>query len=130
MKSLLKYLTNRQASINLNLLVKHHIYCRQHPQLSFLSKNHFSTTKLAEKSSEKPHCNVGTIGHVDHGKTTLTAAITAVLAKKGLANFTSYDEIDKAPEEKARGITINAAHIGYETVNRTYAHTDCPGKFW
>ena len=128
MKSLLRYLTNRQASINLSLLVKHQISCRQHPQLSFLSKKCYSTTKPSEKVSEKPHCNVGTIGHVDHGKTTLTAAITAVLAKKGLANFTSYDEIDKAPEEKARGITINAAHIGYETLNRTYAHTDCPGE--
>lgn len=79
------------------------------------------------KKSEKPHCNVGTIGHVDHGKTTLTAAITRVLEKDGLASFTSYDQIDKAPEEKARGITINAAHIGYATANRTYAHTDCPG---
>jgi elongation factor Tu len=87
------------------------------------------TTKPPEKNTpEKPHCNVGTIGHVDHGKTTLTAAITKVLEKRGLANFTSYDEIDKAPEEKARGITINAAHIGYETIKRTYAHTDCPGK--
>jgi len=129
MKSLLRYLTNRQASTNLNVLVKHHIYNCQHPQLSFLSKKHFSSVKTSEKLPEKPHCNVGTIGHVDHGKTTLTAAITAVLAKKGLANFTSYDEIDKAPEEKARGITINAAHIGYETANRTYAHTDCPGEF-
>lgn len=127
MKSLLRYLTNRQASTNLSLLVKNQIYSRQHPQLSFLSKKHFSSVKTPEKSPEKPHCNVGTIGHVDHGKTTLTAAITAVLAKKGLASFTSYDEIDKAPEEKARGITINAAHIGYETANRTYAHTDCPG---
>jgi elongation factor Tu len=69
----------------------------------------------------------GTIGHVDHGKTTLTAAITKVLAKDGLASFISYDQIDKAPEEKARGITINAAHIGYATDKRTYAHTDCPG---
>lgn len=66
-------------------------------------------------------------GHVDHGKTTLTAAITRVLEKDGLANFVSYDQIDKAPEEKARGITINAAHIGYATKLRSYAHTDCPG---
>lgn len=73
------------------------------------------------------HCNVGTIGHVDHGKTTLTAAITKVLAKDGAAKYVSYDEIDKAPEEKARGITINAAHIGYATKKRHYAHTDCPG---
>nr|XP_023017985.1 uncharacterized protein LOC111507003 [Leptinotarsa decemlineata] len=75
----------------------------------------------------KKHVNVGTIGHVDHGKTTLTAAITKVLQKKGLAKYTSYDEIDKAPEEKARGITINAAHVGYSTGKRSYAHTDCPG---
>lgn len=73
------------------------------------------------------NCNVGTIGHVDHGKTTLTAAITKVLEKDGLANFISYDQIDRAPEEKARGITINAAHIGYATKKRSYAHTDCPG---
>ena len=75
----------------------------------------------------KPHCNIGTIGHVDHGKTTLTAAITKVLAEKGGATFTAYDEIDKAPEEKARGITISTAHVEYETDNRHYAHVDCPG---
>ncbi|NLG36366.1 MAG: elongation factor Tu, partial [Clostridiales bacterium] len=75
----------------------------------------------------KPHVNVGTIGHVDHGKTTLTAAITMVLAKYGHAMATEYDEIDKAPEEKARGITINTAHVEYETDNRHYAHVDCPG---
>ncbi len=75
----------------------------------------------------KPHCNVGTIGHVDHGKTTLTAAITKVLAETGGATFTSFDEIDKAPEEKARGITIATAHVEYETANRHYAHVDCPG---
>jgi elongation factor Tu len=75
----------------------------------------------------KPHCNVGTIGHVDHGKTTLTAAITKVLAESGAATYTSYDQIDKAPEEKARGITINTAHVEYETTNRHYAHVDCPG---
>ena len=75
----------------------------------------------------KPHCNVGTIGHVDHGKTTLTAAITKVLAEVGGATFTAYDEIDKAPEEKARGITIATAHVEYETSNRHYAHVDCPG---
>ncbi|XP_018320206.1 uncharacterized protein LOC108733527 [Agrilus planipennis] len=76
---------------------------------------------------DKVHINVGTIGHVDHGKTTLTAAITKVLAKDGLSIYTSYDQIDRAPEEKARGITINAAHIGYSTKKRHYAHTDCPG---
>ena len=75
----------------------------------------------------KPHCNIGTIGHVDHGKTTLTAAITKVLAEAGGASFTAYDEIDKAPEEKARGITISTAHVEYETDNRHYAHVDCPG---
>ncbi|MHB1315590.1 MAG: elongation factor Tu, partial [Christensenellales bacterium] len=75
----------------------------------------------------KPHINIGTIGHVDHGKTTLTAAITMVLAKKGFAKATKYDEIDKAPEEKARGITINTAHVEYETEKRHYAHVDCPG---
>ena len=75
----------------------------------------------------KPHCNIGTIGHVDHGKTTLTAAITKVLAEQGGANFTAYDQIDKAPEERARGITISTAHVEYETANRHYAHVDCPG---
>ncbi len=75
----------------------------------------------------KPHCNVGTIGHVDHGKTTLTAAITKVLSEKGLAQFTAYDQIDKAPEERARGITIATAHVEYATEKRHYAHVDCPG---
>jgi elongation factor Tu len=75
----------------------------------------------------KPHCNIGTIGHVDHGKTSLTAAITKVLAESGGATFTAYDQIDKAPEEKARGITISTAHVEYETKARHYAHVDCPG---
>ncbi len=75
----------------------------------------------------KPHCNIGTIGHVDHGKTSLTAAITKVLAESGGAHFMAYDQIDKAPEEKARGITISTAHVEYETANRHYAHVDCPG---
>src|SRR3954454_7292861 len=75
----------------------------------------------------KPHCNIGTIGHVDHGKTSLTAAITKVLAETGKAKDTSYDQIDAAPEEKARGITINTAHVEYETEKRHYAHVDCPG---
>ena len=75
----------------------------------------------------KPHCNIGTIGHVDHGKTTLTAAITKVLAEQGGAQFSAYDQIDKAPEEKARGITISTSHVEYETPNRHYAHVDCPG---
>ncbi len=75
----------------------------------------------------KPHCNIGTIGHVDHGKTTLTAAITKVLAEQGGAEFAAYDQIDKAPEERARGITISTAHVEYETPKRHYAHVDCPG---
>src|SRR5882672_8040533 len=75
----------------------------------------------------KPHVNIGTMGHIDHGKTTLTAAITKTLALKGLADFTLYDQIDKAPEEKARGITISIAHVEYETENRHYAHVDMPG---
>src|SRR5467141_1252907 len=75
----------------------------------------------------KPHCNIGTIGHIDHGKTTLTAAITKVLAESGGATFVPFDQIDKAPEERARGITIATAHVEYETANRHYAHVDCPG---
>src|SRR6201993_3514298 len=84
---------------------------------------------MAKKKFErtKPHLNVGTIGHIDHGKTTLTAAITKVLADKGLAEFTPFDRIDKAPEEKARGITISITHVEYETEKRHYAHVDCPG---
>ena len=81
----------------------------------------------AKFERNKPHCNIGTIGHVDHGKTSLTAAITKVLAETGGATFTAYDQIDKAPEEKARGITISTAHVEYETANRHYAHVDCPG---
>ncbi|MBN1400528.1 MAG: GTP-binding protein, partial [Anaerolineae bacterium] len=75
----------------------------------------------------KPHVNIGTIGHVDHGKTTLTAAITKVLAMQGNASFLAYDQIDNAPEEKARGLTISISHVEYETENRHYAHVDCPG---
>jgi elongation factor Tu len=81
----------------------------------------------AKFERNKPHCNIGTIGHVDHGKTSLTAAITKILAMTGGATYTAYDQIDKAPEEKARGITISTAHVEYETVNRHYAHVDCPG---
>src|ERR1051325_1854586 len=76
---------------------------------------------------DKPHVNVGTIGHIDHGKTTLTAAITTILAAKGMATAKKYDEIDAAPEEKERGITINTAHVEYQTANRHYAHVACPG---
>src|SRR4030081_2907449 len=75
----------------------------------------------------KPHVNIGTIGHVDHGKTTLTAAITKVLAGKGLASFVAFDQIDKAPEERERGITIATAHVEYQSEKRHYAHVDCPG---
>src|SRR5208283_1870922 len=81
----------------------------------------------AKFERNKPHANVGTIGHIDHGKTTLTAAITKVLASKKLATFTAFDQIDKAPEEKERGITISIAHVEYETTKRHYAHVDCPG---
>jgi elongation factor Tu len=81
----------------------------------------------AKFERNKPHCNIGTIGHVDHGKTSLTAAITKVLAETGGATYTAYDQIDKAPEERARGITISTAHVEYETKNRHYAHVDCPG---
>ena len=84
-----------------------------------MSKEKFERTK--------PHCNIGTIGHVDHGKTTLTAAITKVLSETGGASFSDYADIDKAPEEKARGITISTAHVEYETEARHYAHVDCPG---
>jgi elongation factor Tu len=84
-----------------------------------MAKEHYNRTK--------PHVNIGTIGHVDHGKTTLTAAITMVLAKKGLSEIKSFDQIDNAPEEKERGITINTAHVEYETEKRHYAHVDCPG---
>ena len=84
-----------------------------------MAKEHFQRTK--------PHVNIGTIGHVDHGKTTLTAAITTVLAKRGLSEMKSFDTIDNAPEEKERGITINTSHVEYETENRHYAHVDCPG---
>ncbi|HEU5091444.1 MAG TPA: elongation factor Tu, partial [Nitrospira sp.] len=81
----------------------------------------------AKFERKKPHLNIGTIGHVDHGKTTLTAAITKVLAKSGRATFLAYDQIDKAPEERERGVTINIAHVEYETDKRHYAHVDCPG---
>ncbi|KAK7463653.1 translation elongation factor Tu [Stygiomarasmius scandens] len=95
------------------------------PALSF---NLFTKRGYAEVyTRSKPHMNIGTIGHVDHGKTTLTAAITRVLSEAGGATFTGYDQIDKAPEEKARGITINSAHVEYETATRHYGHIDCPG---
>lgn len=127
MKSLLAHIVRNHKAVD--YFVKHQIFRCQYKELNLLSKRTFSSgSKNPDKVPEKSHCNIGTIGHVDHGKTTLTAAITRVLEKKGLAEFTSYDKIDKAPEEKARGITINAAHIGYATEKRTYAHTDCPGN--
>jgi elongation factor Tu len=95
--------------------------------LLFSGRYDAAAMSKAKFSRTKPHCNVGTIGHVDHGKTTLTAAITKVLAETGGATFTAYDQIDKAPEEKARGITIATAHVEYETAKRHYAHVDCPG---
>ncbi|NP_001013523.1 elongation factor Tu, mitochondrial [Danio rerio] len=92
-----------------------------------LSRRNFAAEAKKVFARDKPHLNIGTIGHVDHGKTTLTAAITKVLAEAGGANYKSYEDIDNAPEEKARGITINASHVEYTTANRHYAHTDCPG---
>src|SRR5216110_3500740 len=91
--------------------------------------NNLKSIKMSKETfkRDKPHVNVGTIGHIDHGKTTLTAAITTILAKKGMATAKKYDEIDAAPEEKERGITINTAHVEYQTKNRHYAHVDCPG---
>eukprot|EP00924_Labyrinthula_sp_SR-Ha-C_P014405 snap_masked-scaffold_20-processed-gene-5.54-mRNA-1 protein AED:0.02 eAED:0.02 QI:0/-1/0/1/-1/1/1/0/436 len=91
---------------------------------SLINSKNFATDTFTR---DLPHANIGTIGHVDHGKTTLTAAITKVLSEQGGANFTSYDNIDKAPEERARGITIQTAHVEYKTANRHYAHVDCPG---
>uniref|UniRef100_A0A3Q4GB68 protein-synthesizing GTPase n=1 Tax=Neolamprologus brichardi TaxID=32507 RepID=A0A3Q4GB68_NEOBR len=92
-----------------------------------LSRRTFAVEAKKTYSRDKPHVNIGTIGHVDHGKTTLTAAITKVLADAGGARYKKYEDIDNAPEEKARGITINASHVEYTTANRHYAHTDCPG---
>jgi len=94
---------------------------------SLIKKSLSLNRGLATFVRSKPHVNIGTIGHVDHGKTTLTAAITKVLSEKGQAEHSSYEDIDKSPEERARGITINASHVEYETDNRHYAHVDCPG---
>src|SRR3954452_21001766 len=97
--------------------------------LTAIIKQQLKTIKMSKETfkRDKPHVNVGTIGHIDHGKTTLTAAITTILSSKGLATAKKYDEIDAAPEEKERGITINTAHVEYQTANRHYAHVDCPG---
>lgn len=98
---------------------------RWSPTVTAISRQYSNEKRVFERN--KPHCNIGTIGHVDHGKTTLTAAITKVLAEQDLAESKDYNEIDNAPEEKARGITINVAHLEYATANRHYGHTDCPG---
>jgi len=97
--------------------------------LTAIIKQQLKTIKMSKETfkRDKPHVNVGTIGHIDHGKTTLTAAITTILSKRGMATAKKYDEIDAAPEEKERGITINTAHVEYQTANRHYAHVDCPG---
>ena len=95
--------------------------------LTLITKNYSRIMAKEKFDRSKPHVNIGTIGHVDHGKTTLTAAITTVLAAKGLSELRSFDSIDNAPEEKERGITINTAHVEYQTANRHYAHVDCPG---
>ncbi|CRL06158.1 CLUMA_CG018892, isoform A [Clunio marinus] len=122
-KTFLGYTLTSNSIINNARKCNHSWINRENFILKFFSNK----SEKALKPEKENHCNVGTIGHVDHGKTTLTAAITKILAKDGLADFISYDAIDRAPEEKARGITINAAHIGYATKARTYAHTDCPG---
>lgn len=123
--SLFNLLIKQSLSVN---FVKSFTNINRHATTEILVKRRFSKNAKDSKAELlTTNCNVGTIGHVDHGKTTLTAAITKFLAKEGLANYVSYDQIDKAPEEKARGITINAAHIGYSTSKRSYAHTDCPG---
>src|SRR5262249_54419191 len=98
-------------------------------EMSDLRKRGGWGTKMGKQKFErnKPHVNIGTIGHVDHGKTSLTAAITQVLAEQGLANYTPYDQIDGAPEERERGVTINIFHAEYQTATRHYAHVDCPG---
>src|SRR5437763_14422778 len=101
-----------------SLLCTHHLKIKER-EAKVMAKEKFDRSK--------PHVNIGTIGHVDHGKTTLTAAITLILSKKGLAQAKAYDQIDNAPEEKARGITINTAHVEYSTDKRHYAHVDCPG---
>lgn len=120
------------CSIAGNRVFLHHILNGKGSAISQLYKfqpacltRYYSEKRVFQR--DKPHCNVGTIGHVDHGKTTLTAAITKVLSEKDLAEIKDYDEIDNAPEEKARGITINAAHVEYATEARHYGHTDCPG---
>lgn len=123
---LLKYIS-RHGPIANNLIASLRLSNHRPGIFTSATRTFVAKPESAAATTITSNCNVGTIGHVDHGKTTLTAAITSVLAKDGLANFVSYDQIDRAPEEKARGITINAAHIGYATKKRSYAHTDCPG---
>lgn len=124
--SMLRHELNLKRNVETIFHLSNHKYAGGIANTNYYAKRLYGTTSPGLQDA-KPHCNIGTIGHVDHGKTTLTAAITKVLSKKGLSEFVSYDMIDRAPEEKARGITINACHVGYETDLRTYAHTDCPG---
>src|SRR3984885_15252931 len=116
--------TSQFANFIISLLIKDRHEVEQSTFRCLIFNHHFMAETF---NRDKPHVNVGTIGHVDHGKTTLTAAITTILAKKGLATAKKYDEIDGAPEEKERGITINTAHVEYQTASRHYAHVDCPG---
>lgn len=106
---------------------RNYLNCTRSEISRYSAKRLFSCSAINHESAEKPHCNIGTIGHVDHGKTTLTAAITKIQAESGNAKYVSYDTIDRAPEEKKRGITINSTHVEYSTSARHYAHTDCPG---
>lgn len=121
-----KLFINRLKNVN---IIKIHPSALLLQKLNGFQRRHYAAEAAAKKvfSRDKPHVNIGTIGHVDHGKTTLTAAITKVLAETGGSKFKNYAEIDSAPEEKARGITINAAHVEYETETRHYGHIDCPG---
>lgn len=121
MRSTLKHILHQCDAVKFNQQTKliHYIIP------TYTQRRYYAEKRVFERV--KPHCNVGTIGHVDHGKTTLTAAITKVLSDQKLAQAKKYTEIDNAPEEKARGITINVAHIEYQTENRHYGHTDCPG---
>jgi elongation factor Tu len=118
----LGWLLTKSKSVNLFHFIQNDLHCIRKNFLGglfIMAKEHYDRSK--------PHVNIGTIGHVDHGKTTLTAAITTVLGKKGLANPQDYASIDAAPEERERGITINTAHVEYETEKRHYAHIDAPG---
>lgn len=126
-RKLLKHLLFNSKTSNIRYLTSNVSASILFPSTTSIFTNRFYATEKKIFQRDKPHCNVGTIGHVDHGKTTLTAAITKVLSDKDLAEKKAYADIDNAPEEKARGITINVAHIEYQTENRHYGHTDCPG---